>query len=127
MLAVLSGTLLVGRLGVEVGQSRWYQLSQEEQASLFSWSKWLSGLMELRATILKSAEMILEKSKSLFPKSQSKAREKKWVRKESVVSKEKLLEDRSLTSAKPKVDNLKGQFMSLDSSSEFEEHTNQGS
>ena len=50
MLAVLCGGLLIGRLGLEVGQGRWRQLSPEEQTRLASLERWQSNLQQLSAT-----------------------------------------------------------------------------
>jgi len=51
MLAVLCGGLLVGRLGVEVGQGRWRQLTPEEQQRLWSAERWRSSLQQLGASL----------------------------------------------------------------------------
>ena len=51
MLAVLCGGLLVGRLGVEVGQGRWRQLTPEEQQRLGSPERWRNGLAQLGASL----------------------------------------------------------------------------
>ena len=47
MLAVLCGGLLIGRLGTEVGQARWRQLSSEEQTALRSSARWRTSLNQL--------------------------------------------------------------------------------
>lgn len=51
MLAVLCGGLLIGRLGVEVGQGRWRQLTPEEQQRLGSRERWRNGLGQLGASL----------------------------------------------------------------------------
>ncbi|MFM7264721.1 MAG: Ycf66 family protein [Cyanobium sp.] len=51
MLAVLCGGLLIGRLGVEVGQGRWRQLTPEEQQRLGSLERWRQGLGQLGAAL----------------------------------------------------------------------------
>ncbi len=51
MLAVLCGGLLVGRLGVEVGQGRWRQLTPEEQQRLGSPERWRNGMAQLGASL----------------------------------------------------------------------------
>jgi len=127
MLAVLSGTFLIGRLGVEVGQTRWHRLSQEEQLRLFSWGRWFSSIKELGATILKSAEILLEKTKLIFLKLKSKTMGKKWADEASLSVKEKSLQQNPPTSPVSKVDNLKGPFMSLDSSTASEGNPNKDS
>jgi isoleucyl-tRNA synthetase len=52
MLAVLCGGLLIGRLGVEVGQGRWRQLTPEEQQRLGSRERWRNGLGQLGASLV---------------------------------------------------------------------------
>ncbi|MEB3322944.1 MAG: Ycf66 family protein [Synechococcaceae cyanobacterium] len=52
MLAVLCGGLLIGRLGTEVGQARWRQLSEEERQRLGSAERWRSSLAQLGAAFL---------------------------------------------------------------------------
>jgi hypothetical protein len=47
MLAVLSGGLLIGRLGSEVGLARWRQLTPEEQQRLGSAERWRTSLGQL--------------------------------------------------------------------------------
>ena len=51
MLAVLCGGLLMGRLGAEVGQGRWRQLTPEEQQRLWSVERWRSSLQQLGASL----------------------------------------------------------------------------
>jgi hypothetical protein len=46
MLGVLCGGLLIGRLGVEVGQGRWRQLTAEEQQRLASRERWQQAVGE---------------------------------------------------------------------------------
>ena len=50
MLGVLCGALLIGRLGLEVGQGRWRQLTEEEQQRLGSQERWTSSFRQLGIT-----------------------------------------------------------------------------
>jgi hypothetical protein len=50
MLGVLCGALLIGRLGLEVGQGRWRQLTEEEQQRLGSLERWSTSLRQLGLT-----------------------------------------------------------------------------
>jgi hypothetical protein len=50
MLGVLCGGLLIGRLGLEVGQGRWRQLSEEEQQRLGSLERWTTSFRQLTIT-----------------------------------------------------------------------------
>ena len=51
MLAVLCGGLLIGRLGGEVMQLRWSQLTPEEQQGLLSRERWQRSLSELSVSV----------------------------------------------------------------------------
>ncbi|MDM7954355.1 MAG: Ycf66 family protein [Cyanobium sp. CZS 25K] len=57
MLAVLCGGLLIGRLGVEVGQARWRVLSEEERQRLWSWERWRTSLGQLGASLARLLEL----------------------------------------------------------------------
>ena len=57
MLAVLCGGLLIGRLGVEVGQARWRQLSDEERQRLWSWERWRTSLNQLGAALARLLQL----------------------------------------------------------------------
>jgi hypothetical protein len=51
MLAVLCGGLLIGRLGVEVGQGRWRLLTEEERQRLWSKERWQTSLSQIGASL----------------------------------------------------------------------------
>jgi len=51
MLGVLCGGLLIGRLGLEVGQGRWRLLSDEEQQRLWSKERWQTSLSQAGAAL----------------------------------------------------------------------------
>ena len=51
MLGVLCAGLVIGRLGSEVGQARWRQLTPEEQLRLWSAERWRSSLNQLSAAL----------------------------------------------------------------------------
>lgn len=51
MLAVVCATLLITRLGVEVGQGRWNQLGEEERQRLRSSERWRTSLQQLTASV----------------------------------------------------------------------------
>ncbi len=51
MLGVLCGSLLIGRLGLEVGQGRWRVLSEEEQQRLWSKERWQTSLSQAGAAL----------------------------------------------------------------------------
>ena len=87
MLAVLCGGLLIGRLGGEVMQLRWYQLTPEEQQRLGSLERWRSSASELAASLGRGGSALSESAASLGAalgrgKNRSKAgvSTKRWVR-----------------------------------------------
>lgn len=57
MLAVLCGGLLIGRLGVEVGQGRWRQLTDEERQRLWSLERWQTSLNQLGAALARLLQL----------------------------------------------------------------------
>lgn len=84
MLAVLCGGLLIGRLGTEVVQLRWRQLSPEEQRRLTSSERWQTALAELATTVGRLLSQTLQAGSSLRQSltPQPKTTTKRWVRPE---------------------------------------------
>ncbi len=84
MLAVLCGGLLIGRLGTEVVQLRWRQLSPEEQQRLASSERWRTALSELATTLARllsqGGQAASSLRQALAP--QPKTTTKRWVRPE---------------------------------------------
>jgi len=87
MLAVLCGGLLIGRLGSEVGQGRWRQLSSEEQKALGSSERWITSLNQLvtiAAQLLAAVLDTLAKlQQAVQQRRQPKGTGKRWIRQES--------------------------------------------
>lgn len=93
MLAVACGALLIGRLGSEVAQARWQQLSPEEQQRLGSRERWASSLQQLIAVLASLGSNASGVVASFKPPSPAQpTREgasrsgKRWVRPESPTS-----------------------------------------
>ena len=80
MLAVLCSSLLIGRLGSEVGQARWRALDESEQKRLGSWEHWLSSLRQLSTVAVNLGEGLGSIAKQLKPSGRSGVATKKWVR-----------------------------------------------
>ncbi|MFM7311615.1 MAG: Ycf66 family protein [Cyanobium sp.] len=84
MLAVLCGGLLIGRLGVEVGQGRWRALSDEERDALLSPQRWNRSLDQLVASgvgLLESAAGLVAGLQAWqAERSQGRSHGKRWVR-----------------------------------------------
>ena len=88
MLAVLCGGLLIGRLGTEVGQARWRQLSSEEQTALRSSARWRTSLNQLLTvstqllagliTALVTVRQALQQT--IARRSQPRGSSKRWIR-----------------------------------------------
>ena len=87
MLAVLCGGLLIGRLGGEVMQLRWSQLTPEEQQRLSSLERWQTSFSELTATLKRGGGALNESLASLTTalqrgsgRSKPAGSGKRWVR-----------------------------------------------
>ena len=90
MLAVVCGTLLIGRLGSEVAQSRWHQLSSEEKQRLSSRERWITSVQQLLAAMVSlgnsagAALTALKPSPPTSAKPEGTSRTgKRWVRPET--------------------------------------------
>ena len=86
MLAVLCGTLLIGRLSVEVSQSRWRALSPEERQTLTSSERWQTSLQQLLAAGARLAALALELRQLAMGRfgqaKPAKSGGKRWIRPE---------------------------------------------
>ncbi len=79
MLAVLCSAMLIGRLGYEVGLSRWMQLDESEKTRLTSFRGWLNSLRELVIVASKTGDFFGESIRILsFTPNQPKTT-KQWV------------------------------------------------
>ncbi|WP_216907946.1 Ycf66 family protein [Synechococcus sp. CCY 0621] len=90
MLAVLCGGLLIGRLGVEVGQGRWRLLTEEERQRLWSVERWQTSLSQIGASLgrlLQLASGVVGGLGSWLAERRTArpASTKKWVRPEAKV------------------------------------------
>lgn len=87
MLGVLSGALLIGRLGVEVAQGRWRQLTPEEQQRLASAERWQKALAEAGSAAGRLLELASQWSAAtaewLRQRRQPRSSGKLWVRPEA--------------------------------------------
>ena len=91
MLAVLLGGLLLGRLGREVAQARWFQLTLEERQYLASAERWRTSFDQLGATIAAvlegAAAVVASLSAWIAARRKTPAITKRWVRPESATEK----------------------------------------
>jgi len=87
MLGVLSAGLVIGRLGSEVGQARWRQLTEEEQQRLWSAERWTSSLGQLGASLGRLLEVGAGVTSSatawLAERRRPRSTGKRWVRPEA--------------------------------------------
>ncbi|WP_216920657.1 Ycf66 family protein [Synechococcus sp. CCAP 1479/9] len=88
MLAVLCGGLLIGRLGVEVGQARWRLLTDEERQRLWSLERWQTSLSQLGASLARLLQLAGGMASGLGSwlaerRATRPASTKKWVRPEA--------------------------------------------
>ena len=86
MLGVLCGSLLIGRLGVEVAQGRWRQLSEQEQQRLWSPERCQTALQQYGATAAALPALVVQAGQGLQEwfqeRQQPKATGKRWIRPE---------------------------------------------
>jgi len=89
MLGVLCGGLLIGRLGSEVGQARWRQLSEEERGQIGSASRWRERLDQLLAALGRLLELAAAQVQAFAGRfgagRQPRGSGKRWVRPEAPV------------------------------------------
>ena len=87
MLAVACATLLIGRLSLEVSQSRWRQLTIDEKQTLVSVERWQANLQQLLAAVARllalAAELRDQVVKQVSQGKGSKSSGKRWVRPEA--------------------------------------------
>ncbi|NDC36360.1 MAG: hypothetical protein EBZ51_13560 [Synechococcaceae bacterium WB9_2_112] len=87
MLAVLCGTLLIGRLSVEVSQSRWRALSPDERQALTSRERWQTSLQQLLAAGARLTALALELRQLVMGRfgqaKPAKSGGKRWIRPET--------------------------------------------
>ncbi len=88
MLGVLCAGLLIGRLGLEVAQSRWRLLSADEQLAIRSAERWQRSLQQLLATLSAAGQLLGEKRTAVVEwsrqRQQAKSKVKRWIRPEAV-------------------------------------------
>jgi hypothetical protein len=86
MLGVLCGGLLIGRLGVEVAQGRWRQLTAEEQQRLASAERWQRAVGEAGSAAGRLLELLSQARTGagawLQQRRQPRNSSKRWVRPE---------------------------------------------
>jgi hypothetical protein len=87
MLGVLCGGLLIGRLGQEVAQARWRQLTADEQQRLWSAERWQTAVQQLAATTARLLALMGELGQTIGPgllqRQGGKTSGKRWVRPEA--------------------------------------------
>ena len=79
MLGVACAGLLISRLGAEVGQARWQQLSDEERQRLGSRERWTTSLQQLTTVLASLVSATADTLKSLKPAAKT-GTNKLWVR-----------------------------------------------
>ncbi len=79
MLGVACAGLLISRLGTEVGQARWQQLSDEERQRLGSRERWTSSLQQLTTVLASLVSATADTLNSLKPAAKT-GTNKRWVR-----------------------------------------------
>ena len=86
MLGVLCGGLLIGRLGLEVAQGRWRQLTDDERVRLGTPERWSSSLQQSAAAAAKLTSLVGTAASGLGSwlgaQGQPKTTTKRWIRPE---------------------------------------------
>ena len=93
MLAVLCGSLLISRLGAEVGQARWRALSEDEQQRLGSIDHWLTSVRQLGTAMGSLGEGLGGIARQLKPSGRSGVGDKVWVRPEDTANSAEAADD----------------------------------
>lgn len=89
MLGVACAGLLISRLGAEVGQARWQQLSDDERQRLGSKERWTTSLQQLTSVLASLVGATAETIKSLKPTAKT-GTNKRWIRPDSTTTEEDL-------------------------------------
>lgn len=97
MLGVLCAGLVIGRLGGEVGQARWRQLTAEEQQRLGSAERWSSSLGQLGASLGRLLDLAAGLAAAgiawLAERRRPRSSGKRWVRPETERAEEPVAAD----------------------------------
>tara|TARA_Y100001968_G_C19381973_1_gene730807 strand:+ start:70 stop:624 length:555 start_codon:yes stop_codon:yes gene_type:complete len=83
MLGVVSVSFLIGRLGLEVFQSRWYFLTQEEKIGLTSLDRWNKRLKEFFSVFVQLISVLGGLLKVFNRKDRQNLIKKKWIREDN--------------------------------------------
>ena len=90
MLGVLCGGLLIGRLGLEVAQTRWFRLTPEEQQKLLQLERWQTLLGQLGEAVGRMLALVAGGASGavgwLQRQRQPRTSGKRWVRPEAPVA-----------------------------------------
>ncbi len=95
MIAVGCGSVLIARLGSEVGLSRWQQLSKEEKIRLTSIERWSTSWSQFTASLRNLLDGLGSIFRLLVPGSKKSSIKKKWVRPESTTDHERLMVEKT--------------------------------
>ncbi len=79
ILLVISGATLLGKMILEVSQSRWFQLSSMEKARVGSFSKWTQSFKQLGQIFGQLGNGLFELLKIFKNQPKKTLSEKKWV------------------------------------------------
>ncbi len=79
ILLVISGATLLGKMILEISQSRWFQLSTMEKARVGSFNKWTQSFKQLGQIFGQLGNGIFEFLRILKNKPKNSLSQKKWV------------------------------------------------
>ena len=78
-LLVISMAILYWKMGLEIFQNRWFQLSSEEKKRIGSFQRWIESYVELGKTFALLGNGFITFFKSFNTQSGKSQKEKKWV------------------------------------------------
>ena len=78
-LLVISITILLGKMMMEIFQSRWFQLSIEEKKRIGTFARWLESLQQLGQIFAVLGSGFFELLKNFRNQPKTSLKEKKWV------------------------------------------------
>ena len=104
-LLVISMAILYGKMILEIVQTRWNQLSSEEQKRIRSFQRWLESIKQLAQSFALLGNGFLNLFMGFITKSEKPLTEKKWVHPELKEEVKKKVSDRSGSTDSNKIRN----------------------
>ena len=78
-LLVISMSILYGKMGLEISQTRWYQLSYDEKKRIGSFQRWFESFKQLGQSFVLIGKGFFNFFTSIINKNKKPLKEKKWL------------------------------------------------